>query len=104
MGSGYDLFDPVSWPSDQTIGPSARANRMLLQDVMLANGFRPLKEEWWHFTLKDEPYPQTYFDFVRALGRRRIHGLRRIYPCFQRRRVRPLASHSTTRADRCWAA
>ena len=64
MGSGYDLFDPVSWPSDQTTGPSARANRMLLQDVMLANGFRPLTEEWWHFTLKDEPYPQTYFDFV----------------------------------------
>jgi len=64
MGSGYDLFDPVSWPSDQTIGPSARANRMLLQDVMLANGFRPLKEEWWHFTLKDEPYPATHFDFV----------------------------------------
>jgi putrescine aminotransferase len=63
MGSGYDLFDPVSWPSDQTIGPSARANRMLLQDVMLANGFRPLKEEWWHFTLRHEPYPETYFDF-----------------------------------------
>ena len=64
MGSGYDLFDPVSWPSDQTIGPGARASRMLLQNVMLANGFKPLKEEWWHFTLKDEPYPETYFDFV----------------------------------------
>ena len=64
MGSGYDLFDPVSWPSDQTIGPGARASRMLLQNVMLANGFKPLKEEWWHFTLKDEPYPETYFDFL----------------------------------------
>ena len=31
---------------------------------MVANGFRPLKEEWWHFTLNDEPYPDTYFDFV----------------------------------------
>lgn len=64
MGSGYDLFDPVSWPSDQTVGPTARAHRMLLQDVMLSSGFKPLKEEWWHFTLKDEPYPETYFDFV----------------------------------------
>lgn len=64
MGSGYDLFDPVSWPSDQTVGPAARAHRMLLQDVMLSSGFKPLKEEWWHFTLKDEPYPETYFDFV----------------------------------------
>lgn len=64
MGSGYDLFDPISWPSDQRVGPAARAHRMLLQDVMLSNGFKPLKEEWWHFTLKDEPYPATYFDFV----------------------------------------
>ena len=64
MGSGYDLFDPVSWPSDQTVGPAARAHRMLLQDVMLSSGFKPLKEEWWHFTLKNEPYPETYFDFV----------------------------------------
>lgn len=63
MGSGYDLFDPVSWPSDQTVNAAARAHRMLLQDVMLANGFKPLTEEWWHFTLKDEPYPETYFDF-----------------------------------------
>lgn len=64
LGSAYDLFDPISWPSDQSVGPAARAHRMLLQDVMLSNGFKPLKEEWWHFTLKDEPYPQTYFDFV----------------------------------------
>lgn len=63
MGSGYDLFDPVSWPSDQTVSAAARDNRMLLQTVMTANGFKPLKEEWWHFTLKDEPYPETYFDF-----------------------------------------
>ena len=64
MGSGYDLFDPVSWPSDQTVGPSARAHRMMLQDVMLSCGFKSLQEEWWHFTLKEEPYPETYFDFV----------------------------------------
>ncbi len=63
MGSGYDLFDTLSWPSDQRPSAAARANRMLLQDVMVANGFRPLKEEWWHFTLNGEPYPETYFDF-----------------------------------------
>jgi D-alanyl-D-alanine dipeptidase len=63
MGSGYDLFDTKSWPSDQTVGPQARANRLALQSVMTGNGFRPLKEEWWHFTLEREPYPETYFDF-----------------------------------------
>lgn len=64
MGGAYDLFDTRSWPSDQTVGAQARANRMLLQDVMVANGFRPLKEEWWHFTLNQEPHPDTYFDFL----------------------------------------
>jgi D-alanyl-D-alanine dipeptidase len=64
MGSAYDLFDPISWPASTAIGNSARANRMLLQDTMIKAGFRPLKEEWWHFTLNDELYPETYFDFV----------------------------------------
>ncbi len=41
---------------------AARANRLLLRSVMVENGFRPLKEEWWHFTLEAEPYPQQYFD------------------------------------------
>ena len=64
MGGAYDLFDTRSWPSDQDVGSQARANRMLLQDVMVGEGFRPLKEEWWHFTLNQEPYPETYFDFA----------------------------------------
>ena len=63
MGSPFDLFDTRSWPTEPTLAPAPRANRMLLQTVMTASGFRPLKEEWWHFTLRDEPYPQTYFDF-----------------------------------------
>jgi zinc D-Ala-D-Ala dipeptidase len=63
MGGPYDLFDPKSWPSAASIPAAARANRMRLQSVMTANGFRPLKEEWWHFTLEAEPYPETYFDF-----------------------------------------
>ncbi len=64
MGSGYDLFDTISWPADQRVSEQAQANRMLLQDTMTKAGFRPLKEEWWHFTLNSEPYPETYFDFV----------------------------------------
>lgn len=64
MGSPYDLFDPISWPASTAVSRAAQANRMLLQDTMIKAGFRPLKEEWWHFTLEDEPYPETYFDFV----------------------------------------
>jgi len=37
-------------------------NRMLLRSVMLKHGFKPIAEEWWHFTLENEPYPMTYFD------------------------------------------
>ena len=39
------------------------ANRMILREIMTSHGFKPLAEEWWHFTLADEPYPDTYFDF-----------------------------------------
>ena len=63
MGTPFDLFDTRSWPSDETVSPAARANRMALQAAMRARGFRPLREEWWHFTLEAEPYPETYFDF-----------------------------------------
>lgn len=64
MGSSYDLFDTKSWPSDETVSERARINRQLLQNLMKQAGFRPLKEEWWHFTLDQEPYPETYFDFM----------------------------------------
>lgn len=62
MGTPYDLFDPSSWPSDTSVSIAAQANRNALQQAMVAQGFRPLREEWWHFTLDDEPHPQTYFD------------------------------------------
>jgi len=62
MGSGYDLFDTLSWPSDPRPSAQQRASRALLQAVMREAGFRPLKEEWWHFTLENEPYPDSYFD------------------------------------------
>ncbi|MBI1338884.1 peptidase M15 [bacterium] len=62
MGSGYDLFDTLSWPADPRPSAAQRANRLLLRSVMNARGFRPLEQEWWHFTLRDEPLPDTYLD------------------------------------------
>jgi len=63
MGSGFDFFGPVSWPDSRAVTPQQRANRALLQLVMSAHGFVPYAQEWWHFTLSGEPYPDTYFDF-----------------------------------------
>lgn len=63
MGSPFDLFDEISHPDSDAVTPEQRANRMLLQDAMERNGFAPIDCEWWHFTLKNEPYPDTYFDF-----------------------------------------
>lgn len=62
MGTPFDLFDTRSWPTDQTVSAEAQANRLRLQRLMMAHGFRPLREEWWHFTLNGEPYPETFFD------------------------------------------
>ena len=39
------------------------ANRMILREAMLRHGFRPIGSEWWHFTLRGEPFPKTYFNF-----------------------------------------
>src|SRR5690606_5686042 len=64
MGSPYDFFDEVSWPSDTSITEQQHANRMTLREAMLKHGFRPLDTEWWHFTLEGEPFPETYFDFL----------------------------------------
>ena len=64
MGSPWDYFDPISWPSSNLVSVEQKENRNILRDVMLKNGFRPLPEEWWHFTLENEPYQETYFDFV----------------------------------------
>ncbi|MBQ4838045.1 MULTISPECIES: M15 family metallopeptidase [Pseudoalteromonas] len=61
MGSGWDFFSKVSWPSYQGISAQQRANRKLLAKVMRSAGFIGLTEEWWHFTLIDEPYADQYF-------------------------------------------
>lgn len=63
MGTGWDLFSRLSWPMDGRIAPGQRALRMLLRTVMIKHGFRPYDQEWWHFTLNGEPFPDTYFDF-----------------------------------------
>ena len=63
MGSPFDFFGEISHPGSRAVTPEQFDNRMLLQGVMVRNGFRPLDCEWWHFTLDDEPYPDTYFEF-----------------------------------------
>ncbi|MBQ7991243.1 MAG: M15 family metallopeptidase [Oscillospiraceae bacterium] len=63
MGSPFDLFDERSHPGCKDVTEEQYENRMLLQSAMVRNGFVPLDCEWWHFTLADEPFPDTYFDF-----------------------------------------
>lgn len=63
MGGGFDWFSKISshdWPH---LTPAQRENRLLLKAGMIAAGFAPYSEEWWHYRLDPEPYPDTYFDF-----------------------------------------
>lgn len=64
MGCGFDFFSELSH-SDRIEGLTEEQlnNRMILQRAMVENGFKPHPKEWWHFTLLNEPYPNTYFDF-----------------------------------------
>jgi D-alanyl-D-alanine dipeptidase len=78
MGGTFDFFGPESHPdfcgnpdtytfigtyspAGRTITPQQFHNRMILRKAMLHHGFKPIDTEWWHFTLKDEPHPDTYF-------------------------------------------
>jgi D-alanyl-D-alanine dipeptidase len=63
MGTHFDFFSPTSWTADPGVGAAAHANRILLASAMEHRGFRPYAKEWWHFTLRGEPFPATYFDF-----------------------------------------
>ena len=63
MGSPFDLFSEVSHPDYRGVTEEQYDTRMLLQRVMVRNGFRPIDCEWWHFCLENEPYPDTYFNF-----------------------------------------
>ena len=63
MGSPWDFFDPISWPTSEKVTKQQRAHRRLLAATMQKHGFASIKEEWWHFYLVDEPFPNTYFQF-----------------------------------------
>ena len=82
MGGTFDWFGPESHPDfcgnpetgqytgDNSKSPTGRRitaeqfrHRMILRQAMMRHGFKPLSSEWWHFTLKDEPFPDTYFTF-----------------------------------------
>jgi D-alanyl-D-alanine dipeptidase len=63
MGSSYDFFGNVSHPFNPEITKIQQKNRFLLRKILLANGFLPYENEWWHFTLNKEPFPKTYFNF-----------------------------------------
>jgi zinc D-Ala-D-Ala dipeptidase len=67
MGGDHDLMDPISHHKAKGISPLEARNRQDLRSIMEASGFKSYDCEWWHYTLKDEPYPTTYFDFpIRA--------------------------------------
>jgi zinc D-Ala-D-Ala dipeptidase len=63
MGTPFDFFSPRSWPSDVSVGETARRNRALLATAMARSGFRAYAKEWWHFTLRNEPFLTRHFDF-----------------------------------------
>lgn len=63
MGGTFDFFGELSHPDYKEITAKQYENRMILREAMLNHGFKPLAEEWWHFTLENEPYPDTYFTF-----------------------------------------
>ena len=82
MGGTFDWFGPESHPDfcgnpetgkytgdnhkspkGRSITPEQFRNRMILRRAMLRHGFKPISTEWWHFTLKNEPYPHTFFTF-----------------------------------------
>jgi D-alanyl-D-alanine dipeptidase len=64
MGTGYDCFHELSHSANKKVGKQQRINRLLLKTIMEKQGFKDYEQEWWHFTLRDEPFPNTYFDFV----------------------------------------
>ncbi|AFM24629.1 M15 family metallopeptidase [Desulfomonile tiedjei] len=63
MGTHFDFFGPEAWPESPLVSPVHRAHRMLLNVLMKKYGFDSYSKEWWHFTLKNEPFPHTYFNF-----------------------------------------
>lgn len=63
MGGTFDLFSEISHPDYKKITRTQKRNRKILRDAMFKAGFEGIDSEWWHFTLKNEPYKDTYFNF-----------------------------------------
>ncbi len=63
MGTAYDCLSPRSATEHPDVGEAALANRRMLREAMMQAGFRNYSKEWWHYTLRGEPFPDTYFDF-----------------------------------------
>lgn len=63
MGGTFDLFSEISHPDYKKLTRKQKKNRKILHDAMIKAGFKGIDSEWWHFTLKNEPYPDTYFNF-----------------------------------------
>ncbi|MBD5466584.1 MAG: D-Ala-D-Ala dipeptidase VanX [Lachnospiraceae bacterium] len=63
MGSGFDFMDCRSHHTSEAVTVSEAKHRTLLRSIMEENGFESYENEWWHYLLKDEPYPDRYFDF-----------------------------------------
>ena len=63
MGGVFDYFSEVSYSDYDHLTLEQSKNRVQLRYLMRSEGFEPMQQEWWHFTLSEEPYPETYFDF-----------------------------------------
>lgn len=64
MGTGFDCFHNLSHTASKKVGAKQRRHRLLLKSMMEKHGFKNYHKEWWHFTLRKEPFPKKYFDFV----------------------------------------
>jgi len=63
FGTGYDCFDALANVDNPRMTADQKTKRLMLRALMEKHGFKPYPPEWWHFTLRDEPYPETFFDF-----------------------------------------
>jgi D-alanyl-D-alanine dipeptidase len=64
MGGSFDFFSECSFSDYDHLSIEQSKNRVQLKYLMRSEGFEPMKQEWWHFTLSNEPYKDTYFDFI----------------------------------------
>lgn len=64
MGSKFDFFGKESWTNYPNLNKKQKKNRALLNSIMSKHGFRNYFREWWHFTLRKQPFPKTFFDFI----------------------------------------